>query len=76
MDIFSNEIGVSLESIDTINIQPKKTILGAKIKATLDGSIAPILTLDTKKLIDKSDLTPPEDLVDEALKNFWENEEE
>ena len=76
MDIFSNKIEVSLESIDTINIQPKKTILGAKIKATLDGSITPILTIDTKKIIDKCDYISPEDLVDGALKNFWENEEE
>lgn len=69
----NDKIKISLDSADTLNIQPKGTIFGAKIKVEEDGSITPTLTFDTKKLRDKPNYVPPEKLVDQALKDFWEN---
>lgn len=70
----NDKVEVSLESTDTINIQPKGNIFGAKIKIEEDNTITPILTFDTKKLRDKNKRFDPEGTIDEALKDFWENE--
>lgn len=70
----NDKLEVSLESTNTLNIQPKGNILGAKIKVEDDGSITPTLTFDTKKLREKQNYIPPENLVDQALEDFWENQ--
>jgi len=69
----NDKVEVSLESADTLNIQPKGNIFGAKIKVEDNGSITPTLTFDTKKLREKKNYIPPENLVDQALEDFWEN---
>lgn len=69
----NDQIKISLDSADTINIQPKGTVFGAKVKVNSDGSVSPSLTFDTKKLRDKPNLTPPEDILDQALEDFWNN---
>ena len=69
----NDKLEVSLESADTLNIQPKGNIFGAKIKVEDNGSITPTLTFDTKKLRENKNYIPPENLVDQALKDFWEN---
>jgi hypothetical protein len=69
----NDKIKVSLDSADTLNIQPKGTIFGAKVKVNPDGSVTPTLTFDTKKLRDKGNYTPPSDVLDQALEDFWEN---
>jgi hypothetical protein len=66
----NDKIEVSLESSNTLNIQPKGNIFGAKIKVEDNGSITPTLTFDTKKLRKNQNYIPPEDLVDKALKDF------
>lgn len=70
----NDKVEVSLESSDTINIQPKGNIFGAKVKVEENGSITPTLTFDTKKLRDKNKRFDPEGTIDQALKDFWENE--
>lgn len=70
----NDKIEVSLESANTLNIQPKGNAFGAKVRVENDGTVTPILTFDTKKLRDKQNYTPPEDLIDKALEDFWENE--
>ncbi len=70
----NDKVEISLESSNTINIQPKGNIFGAKIKVEEDNSITPTLTFDTKKLRDKNKRFDPEGTIDEALKDFWENE--
>jgi len=70
----NDKLEVSLESADTLNIQPKGNIFGAKIKVEDNGSITPTLTFDTKKLREKKNYIPPENLVDRALEDFWENQ--
>jgi hypothetical protein len=69
----NDKLEVSLESYNTLNIQPKKNIFGAKIKVEDNGSITPTLTFDTKKITDNSNGTNPSDAVDEALNKFLEN---
>jgi hypothetical protein len=70
----NDEVEVSLESADTLNIQPKGNVFGAKVKVEDDGTITPILTFDTKKLREESDYVHSKDVVDDALKDFWENQ--
>jgi hypothetical protein len=66
----NDKIKVSLDSANTLNVQPKGTVLGAKVRVEKDGSITPILTLDTKKLRDKGRYTSPKDALDQALEDF------
>lgn len=70
----NDKVEISLESSNTINIQPKGNIFGAKVKVEENGSITPALTFDTKKLWDKNERIDVEGTVDDALKDFWENE--
>lgn len=69
----NDKLKVSLESSNTLNIQPKGTVFGAKLKVENNGTVTPTLTFDTKKLRDKPNYVPPKDLVDQALEDFWEN---
>lgn len=71
----NDKIEVSLESSNTLNIQPKKNIFGAKIKVENDGSITPILTFDTKKIRETSEKENPKNIVDQAIEEFLENED-
>lgn len=67
------EIGeVKLNSYNEIEIQPKGTPFGAKVKVEENGSVTPTLTFDTKKLRDPKKNIDPESIVDDALKDFWE----
>lgn len=68
----NDKLEVSLESYNTLNIQPKKNIFGAKIKVDNNGSITPTLTFDTKKLRGDPNKTDPRDVIDNAL-DEWEN---
>jgi len=70
----NENVEVSLESLNTLNIQPKGNVFGAKVRVEDDGAVTPILTFDTKKLREKKNYIPPENLVDQALKDFWENQ--
>lgn len=69
----NDKIKISLDSANTLNIQPKGTPFGAKVRVEQDGSVTPTLTFDTKKLRDKPNYVPPKDVVDQALEDFWEN---
>lgn len=82
MDIFAkagyvkaenDKISVSLDSANTLSIQPKGTIFGMKVKVEKDNLLAPSLTIDTKKLRDTGRYTPPEKLLDQAIENFLKN---
>ena len=50
LKVENDKVEVSLDSSDTLNIQPKKNIFGLKITVEEDNSITPTLTFDTKKL--------------------------
>jgi hypothetical protein len=68
----NDKLEVSLESHNTLNVQLKNNIFGAKVKVEDNGSITPTLTFDTKKLRDSSNRTDPKDAIDNALDDFWE----
>jgi septum formation topological specificity factor MinE len=74
LKVSNDDLEVSLESADTLNIQPKGNVFGVKVKVEDDGSITPTLTFDTKKLRDNNKTFDPEGTIDDALKDFWENE--
>ncbi len=67
-----NELGfIQLKSHDTIEIQPNGTSFGARIKANDDGTITPTLTFDTKKLREPRNKIDAEQIVDQALEEFF-----
>lgn len=68
----NDQVAVSLESANTINVQPKGSIWGAKARVEKDGSITPTLTFDTKKLRENPNHVDPSMLLDKALEDFWD----
>ena len=67
-----NELGsIQLKSHDTVEIQPNGTIFGARIKVKEDGTATPTLTFDTKKLRESRKKIDTEQLVDDALEDFF-----
>lgn len=66
---------VKLNSYNQIEVQPKGTPFGAKVKVEQDGSITPTLTFDTKKLRDPKKPIDPKSILDDALEDFWENQD-
>jgi hypothetical protein len=70
----NDKLKVSLESANTLNIQPKGTVFGAKLKVENNGNVATSVTFDTKKLRDKGRYTSPKDALDQALKDFLDNQ--
>lgn len=68
----STDIGeIKLNSYNQVEIQPKGTIFGAKLKVEENGEVSPMLTFDTKKLRDPKKDIDPKQLIDDALENFW-----
>lgn len=65
---------IKLNSHNQIEIQPKGTIFGAKIKVDQNGNTTPTLTFDTKKLRDPKNNINAKDLVDDALDNFFNSQ--
>lgn len=68
----NKDLKVSLESSNTLNIQPKGSIFGVKLKVEDSGNVTPTLTFDTKKLREKKNIDP-ESIVNNALDDFMEN---
>jgi hypothetical protein len=68
-----NELGeIKLNSHNSVEIQPKGTPFGAKIKVNNDGSLTPTLTFDTKKLREPKKNIDTKQLLDDAINDFWE----
>ena len=74
LKVTSNVGDVKLNSYNEIELQPKGTIFGARIKAEENGTITPSLTFDTKKLWTKNEKFNPKDIVDQALTDFLDNQ--
>jgi hypothetical protein len=70
---FENEIGsIKLNSHNSVEMQPKGTPLGAKLKVNNDGSLTPTLTFDTKKLREPKKNLDTKKMLDDAINDFWE----
>jgi hypothetical protein len=67
------EIGeIKLNSHNSVEIQPKGTPFGGKVKVNTDGSITPTVTFDTKKLREPKKNIDTKQLLDDAIDDFWE----
>lgn len=61
---------ITLEAHNQVNIQPKGTPFGAKIKLESNGSVTPTLTFDTKKMRPVIKRTDPKQALDDALEDY------
>lgn len=67
------ELGeIKLNSHNSVEIQPKGTPFGAKVKVNDDGSLTPTLTFDTKKLREPRKNIDTKKMLDDAIDDFWE----
>lgn len=73
LDVETNIGDIKLNSYNEVELQLKNNPFGAKIKVNEDGSVTPTLTFDTKKLRDPKKNIDPKSIVDNALKDFLEN---
>jgi hypothetical protein len=62
---------IKLNSYNQVEIQPKGTVFGAKLKVEENGEVSPMITFDTKKLRDPKKDIDPKKMLDDALENFW-----
>ena len=65
---------IKLNSHNSVEIQPKETPFGAKVKVNNDGSITPTLTFDTKKLREPKKNIDTNKMLDDAIDDFWEGQ--
>lgn len=66
------ELGdIKLNSHNSVEIQPKGTPFGAKVKIENDGSVTPTITFDTKKLRDPKKNIDAKQMLDDALEDFF-----
>lgn len=63
---------ITLESHNQVNIQPKGTPFGAKLKLESNGSVTPTLTFDTKKMRSVIKKTDPKQALDNALEDYFD----
>ena len=70
LKVENDNIEISLDSSDTLNIQPKNNIFGLKVTVEEDNSITPTLTFDTRKLKDENDIDYKK-ILDDAIENLY-----
>ena len=71
LKVENEDLSISLESHNQVNIQPKGSVFGAKVKVEEDGSITPTLTFDTKKLREPRKNIDAKQMLDDALEEYW-----
>ena len=70
------ELGeIKLNSYNQVEIQPKGTPFGAKIKVEENGSITPTLTFDTKKMREPRKNIDTKKILDDALEDFFNQQQ-
>lgn len=62
---------IKLNSYNQIEVQPKGTPFGVKVKVEENGSVAPMITFDTKKLREPKKQIDAKQLLDDALEDFF-----
>ena len=75
LKVENEDLSISLEVHNQVNIQPKESIFGTKVKVEDDGSITPTLTFDTKKLREPRKNIDPEQILDDALEEYFNEQE-
>jgi hypothetical protein len=61
---------IKLNSHNSVEIQPKGTIFGTKLKIEDSGDVTPTLTFDTKKLRQPRKNIDAKQMLDDALEDF------
>jgi len=61
---------IKLNSHNSVEIQPKGTPFGAKVKVNNDGSLTPTLTFDTKKMKEPRKQIDAKQMLDDDLEDF------
>ena len=65
------ELGeIKLNSHNSVEIQPKGTPFGAKIKVEENGTVTPTLTFDSKKLREPSKKINAKEILDQAIEDY------
>ena len=75
LKVENKELSISLDAHNEINIQPKGTPLGAKLRVEESGDITPMITFDTKKLREPKKSINPEELLDKAIEDYLNGQE-
>ena len=75
LKVENEELSISLDAHNQVNIQPKGTPLGAKLKVEENGNIAPMITFDTKKLREPRKEINPVEMLDKALEDYLNGQE-
>jgi hypothetical protein len=71
----NSELGeIKLEAHNQVNIQPKGTPFGTKLKLESDGKVTPTITFDTKKLKEPIKKINPSEIVDNAIEDYLNHE--
>jgi hypothetical protein len=65
---------IKLNSHNSVEIQPKGTIFGAKVKVDDKGTVTPTITFDTKKLREPKNNIDTNKMLDDAINDFWEEQ--
>lgn len=65
---------IKLNSHNSVEIQPKGTPFGAKVKVENDGSLTPTITFDTKKLREPKKNIDTNKMLNDAIDDFWERQ--
>ena len=71
LKVENEELSISLESHNQVNIQPKGTPLGAKIRVEESGDVTPMITFDTKKLREPRKEINTTEILDKALEDYF-----
>ena len=75
LKVEDEELSISLDSHNQVNIQPKGTPLGAKLRVEESGDITPIITFDTKKLREPRKEINPVEMLDKAIEDYLNEQE-
>ncbi len=71
-----NELGeIKLEAHNQINLQPKGTPLGMRLKVEETGDITPTITFDTKKLQQPQKEIDAKQMLDDAIREYLNDQE-
>lgn len=73
LNIDSHIVELKLNAHNQIEIQPKGSPFGTKLKLEQDGSITPTITFDTKKLSPRINQTSPKEAIDQALNSLFDD---
>lgn len=75
LKVENDELSISLDAHNQINIQPKGTPLGAKLRVEESGDITPMITFDTKKLREPRKEINAIEMLDKAIEDYLNGQE-